>query len=77
MTGGEFVNDHSLLPGPWAELSLLGGLKCGRFLLQLAVEEMEASDEYDFLVLQATDTSRSFYEGLGFIRVGAVAKVSS
>ena len=63
--------------GRIAELSLLGGLKCGRFLLQLAVEEMEASDEYDFLVLQATDTSRSFYEGLGFIRVGAGAKVSS
>ena len=63
--------------GRIAELSLLGGLKCGRFLLQLAVEEMEASDEYDFVVLQATDTSRSFYEGLGFIRVGAVAKASS
>ena len=62
--------------GRIAELSLLGGLKCGRFLLQLALEEMEADDEYDFLVLQATETSRSFYEGLGFVRVGAIAKAS-
>lgn len=61
--------------GRIAELSLLGGLKCGRFLLQLALEEIEGDDDYDFLVLQATDTSRSFYEGLGFVRVGAVAKV--
>ena len=62
--------------GRIAELSLLGGLKCGRFLLQLALEEMEADDEYDFLVLQATETSRSFYEGLGLVRVGAIAKAS-
>ena len=60
--------------GRIAELSLLGGLKCGRFLLQLLIEEMEAGHDYDFLVLQATETSRSFYERMGFVRVGAVAK---
>ena len=60
--------------GRIAELSLLGGLRCGKFLVQLVIEEMEAANEYDFFVLQATDSSRTFYEGLGFVRVGAVAK---
>jgi predicted GNAT family N-acyltransferase len=60
--------------GRIAELSLLGGLRSGKFLVQVALEELEANNEYDFLVLQATETSRTFYEGLGFVRVGAVAK---
>ena len=45
--------------------------------MQLAIEEMEAGDDYDFFVLQATDTSRTFYESLGFVRVGAVAKYAA
>lgn len=68
--------NEGVIWGRIAELSLLGGLKCGRFLLKLALEELEAENEYDFLVLQATETSRTFYESVGFVRVGAVAKVS-
>ena len=60
-----------------AEISLLGGLGCGRALVQLVIEELERSKptgraNYDYIILQATDNSISFYESLGFIRVGAV-----
>ena len=67
-------SQEGVIWGRIAELSLLGGLRCGKFLVQLAIEEMEAANDYDFFVLQATDASRTFYEGLGFVRVGAVAK---
>jgi hypothetical protein len=35
---------------------------------------MEEGNDYDFLILQATDKSRPFYEKMGFVRVGAVAR---
>ena len=60
-----------------AEISLLGALGCGKALVQLVIEKLEfqkpsASANYDYIVLQATDNSISFYESLGFVRVGAV-----
>ena len=57
-----------------AEISLVGALGCGRWLVELIVEEMESKNEYDFIVLQAADNSIGFYERMGFVRVGAVAK---
>ena len=35
---------------------------------------MERSSQYDFVVLQATNNSIPFYESMGFVRVGAVAR---
>ena len=57
-----------------AEVSLLGALGCGAQLLQLLIDELETSDKYDFLILQATDNAIGFYEKLGFTRVGAISK---
>mmetsp|Transcript_19650 Transcript_19650/g.32030 ORF Transcript_19650/g.32030 Transcript_19650/m.32030 type:complete len:710 (+) Transcript_19650:154-2283(+) len=57
-----------------AEISLLGALGCGGWLVKLALEEMELNNEYDWVVLQALDNSICFYEKMGFIRVGAIAK---
>ena len=58
-----------------AEVSLLGGLGCGRALLVLVVDELEAPDSpYDFLVMQATENAVPFYEAMGFTRVGALAR---
>eukprot|EP00039_Didymoeca_costata_P006096 m.87487 g.87487 ORF g.87487 m.87487 type:complete len:779 (-) comp13109_c0_seq5:72-2408(-) len=60
-----------------AEVSLLGGLGCGRIMMQAVIEELETTQsEYNYITLQATDNSISFYESLGFIRVGAVARYS-
>jgi hypothetical protein len=60
-----------------AEISLLGGLGCGRNLLSLAIEQLEtmkatSKQNYDYVVLQATENSIPFYESMGFTRVGAV-----
>ena len=62
-----------------AEISLLGGLGCGRLLVELVLEDLEhmkaaAKANYDYVVLQATDNSISFYETLGFVRVGAMTE---
>ena len=57
-----------------AEVGLLAGLGCGKLLVALALEELRASGDYDFAVLQATMASVSFYEELGFVRIGAVAR---
>ncbi|KAL7575934.1 hypothetical protein ACA910_000731 [Epithemia clementina (nom. ined.)] len=63
-----------------AEISLLGALGgCGRFLVELVLEDLErmkASSKvnYEYVVLQATDNSISFYETLGFVRVGAIVE---
>ena len=57
-----------------AEIGLVAGLGAGKVLVRLALEELRASGEYDFVVLQATMASVSFYEELGFVRVGAIAK---
>ena len=56
------------------EVSLVGGLGCGGFLLQLALEEMEARGTYDYAVVQATESSAGFYDRMGFVRVGALAR---
>ena len=56
-----------------AEISLLGALGCGKWLLELMLEGFESADSpYAFVVTQATDGSISFYERMGFVRVGAV-----
>ncbi len=60
-----------------AEISLLGGLGCGKALLGLVIEHLEtmkptANQNYDYVVLQATENSIPFYESMGFIRVGAL-----
>jgi ribosomal protein S18 acetylase RimI-like enzyme len=56
---------------------LLGGLGCGRFLAEACIEHLSTLDStYDYVTLQATDNSISFYESLGFKRVGAVARYS-
>lgn len=60
-----------------AEISLLGAIGCGRWLMQSVIEELEKpSSPYEFVVLQATSNSIAFYESLGFKRVGAVARYS-
>jgi hypothetical protein len=60
-----------------AEISLLGALGCGKTLLSLVIERLEAmpangDHNYDYVVLQATDNSIPFYESMGFKRVGCV-----
>ena len=57
-----------------AEMSLVGALGCGEYLLQMALDDISRRGTYDYVVLEATDTSRPFYEKFGFIRVGAVCK---
>jgi len=57
-----------------AEIGLLGGLGCGANLVTRAVQHLEDSNDYDYLVLQATKMAIPFYERCGFIRVGAIAK---
>lgn len=58
-----------------AEISLLGGLGCGSWLLTLMIEELEKDDSpYDYVVLQAAENSVPFYEKHGFIRVGAISR---
>jgi len=57
-----------------AELSLLGGVGCGSFLLKHLLDELENESDYHYIVLQATENSVPFYESHGFIRVGAVAR---
>lgn len=60
-----------------AEIGLLGGLGCGEYLLRMALEMIISKKQYKYVVLQATDSSRFFYERFGFIRVGAVCKYLS
>ena len=62
-----------------AEISLLGALGCGKALLSLVLERLEAMQangkhNYDYVVLQATDNSIPFYESMGFVRVGCVTE---
>jgi len=60
-----------------AEIGLVGALGCGEYLVQMALDDIKRRGTYDFVVLQATETSRLFYERFGFIRVGAVSKYGS
>jgi hypothetical protein len=59
-----------------AEVALVGGLGCGSYLLRLLLEMLEQEGTYQFVVLQATNNSVSFYQRHGFVRVGAVARYS-
>ena len=74
---GGYADGHGVVWPHLAEVSLLGGLGCGGWLLRLIIDELEAMDPrkspYRWLVLQATDNSMGFYEHHGFVRVGAVA----
>ena len=83
-----FFQDTIRCGDPWlegilfphiAEISLFGGLGCGRVLLSLALEKLECmrpsnTQNYDFVVLQATANSVSFYQSMGFVRVGAITE---
>ena len=65
-----------------AEISLLGGLGCGKTLLSLALEKLAGmkptgNQNYDYAVLQATENSIPFYESMGFIRVGCITEDES
>ncbi|GMH87562.1 hypothetical protein TrST_g5972 [Triparma strigata] len=60
-----------------AEISLAGGLGCGEFLVSMALEDLVENTKYDFVVLQATPSSLSFYERFGFVRVGAVCRYAT
>lgn len=57
-----------------AEISLVGALGCGEYLLQMALDDISRRGCYEYVVLEATETSRPFYEKFGFVRVGAVCK---
>lgn len=57
-----------------AEISLVGALGCGEYLVQMSLEDIARRGCYEYVVLEATETSRSFYEKFGFVRVGAVCK---
>jgi hypothetical protein len=57
-----------------AEIGLVGGLGCGEYLLRMALDDIRTSGKYHYVVLQATDTSRTFYEKFGFVRVGAISR---
>ena len=57
-----------------AEIALLGGLGCGEYLLRMALDSIRQHKQYKYVVLQATEGSRTFYERFGFRRVGAVCR---
>ena len=57
-----------------AEIGLLGGLGCGGVLVRKALAKLRDMDDFDFVVLQSTKMAISFYEQLGFKRVGAVTR---
>eukprot|EP00429_Kryptoperidinium_foliaceum_P031518 CAMPEP_0176139308 /NCGR_PEP_ID=MMETSP0120_2-20121206/70779_1 /TAXON_ID=160619 /ORGANISM="Kryptoperidinium foliaceum, Strain CCMP 1326" /LENGTH=736 /DNA_ID=CAMNT_0017475291 /DNA_START=40 /DNA_END=2250 /DNA_ORIENTATION=- len=60
-----------------AEIALLGGLGCGELLLRMALEDILKNPQYKYVILQATNGSRAFYERFGFVRVGAICRYSS
>lgn len=61
-----------------AEIALLGGLGCGELMLRMALEDILAhQSQYKYVVLQATNGSRAFYERFGFRRVGATCRYST
>lgn len=57
-----------------AEIGLVGGLSCGEYLLRMALDSIQAKSRYRYVVLQATEQSRMFYEEFGFIRVGSICR---
>jgi hypothetical protein len=57
-----------------AEVALVGGLGCGEYALRMALDDIRSRQKYKYVVLQATESSKSFYERFGFVRVGAVCR---
>ena len=57
-----------------AEIGLVGALGCGEYLLRMALDDIRTRERYQYVVLQSTDASRTFYEKFGFIRVGAISR---
>lgn len=57
-----------------AEIGLLGGLGCGEYMLRMALTDIWKNPQYKYVVLQATDQSKIFYERFGFVRVGAICQ---
>jgi hypothetical protein len=57
-----------------AEVALVGGLGCGEYALRMALDDIRNRQTYKYVVLQATEASKSFYERFGFVRVGAVCR---
>lgn len=57
-----------------AEIGLLGGLGCGEYLLRMALDDILSKSQYKYVILQATEQSRTFYERYGFVRVGAICQ---
>ena len=71
---GDFTSNGVIWPHV-AEISLLGGLGCGSWIMKKIIYDLEApSSKYDYVVLQATENAVEFYERFGFVRVGAVAR---
>jgi hypothetical protein len=62
-----------------AEIALLGGLGCGELMLRMAIEDIlnHSAQKYKYIVLQATNGSRPFYERFGFKRVGAICRYAT
>ena len=57
-----------------AEISFLGGLRCGGYLVRTALSDLRQSGKFDYVVLQATKIAIPFYQAMGFRRVGAVTR---
>eukprot|EP00939_MAST-03C_sp_MAST-3C-sp1_P003033 g3033.t1 len=69
------INTEGVIFPHVAEISLLGGLRCGSRLVREVVRELEKPTSlYEFIVIHATDNAIPFYERNGFVHVGAVAK---
>ncbi|KAL7565603.1 hypothetical protein ACA910_018965 [Epithemia clementina (nom. ined.)] len=60
-----------------AEIGLVGALGCGEYLLRMALDDIRSKKQYKYVVLQATESSRPFYEKFGFVRVGAICRYHS
>ena len=56
------------------ELGLLVSLGGGGSLLRFALQRLQSEGWYEYCVCQATLAAVGFYERVGFVRVGAVAK---
>ena len=67
-------HDSGVIWPTLAEIGIVGALGCGEYLLRMALDDVLRRDCYEYVVLQATDDSRAFYERFGFVRVGAITK---
>jgi predicted GNAT family N-acyltransferase len=71
---GDYLKNGTIWP-KIAEISLLGGLGCGSWLMNKIIHDLsQSSSKYEYIVLQATENAVEFYERFGFVRVGAVAR---